>query len=146
MKVGKVLVVALLVGWSATTATQVYRWGNPLALWQQAIRVAPLKPRPWNNLGAQYVIRGQEPFAIQAFQTATRLAQHPRRSAMERAAGISVAQTNLALLEAQHGEFDRALARLAPVRNLYQFSEAIAAYEWISRQHTLTKQTTPGSR
>ena len=98
MKVGKVLVVALCLVWSVTTANQVFRWGHPLHLWKQAIEESPDKPRPWNNLGAQY------------------------------------------LLEAQHGEYDRALGRLTPVMHLYKLQETIAAHAWITRQKIIASQ------
>ena len=140
MKVGKVLVVALCLVWSVTTVNQVFRWGHPLHLWRQAIEEAPDKPRPWNNLGAHYLLDRAEYFAIECFQRSTRLAQHPHRSHNERASGISVAQTNLALLDAQRGEYDRALARLTPVMNLYKLQETIAAHAWITRQKTIASQ------
>ena len=140
MTVGKVLVVALCLVWSVTTVNQVFRWGHPLHLWRQAIEESPDKPRPWNNLGAPYLLARADPFAIHCFQRSTRLAQHPHRSHNERASGISVAQTNLALLEAQHGEYDRALARITPVMNLYRLQETIAAHAWITRQKIIASQ------
>jgi len=140
MIVGKVLVVALFLVWSVATVNQVFRWSHPLHLWRQAIEESPNKPRPWNNLGAHYLLDRAEYFAIECFQRSTRLAQHPNRSDSERASGISVAQTNLALLEAQHGEYDRALARLTPVMNLYKLQETIAAHAWITRQKIIASQ------
>ena len=140
MGVGKVLVVALFLVWSVATVNQVFRWSHPLHLWRQAIEASPDKPRPWNNLGAHYLLDRAEPFAIDCFQRSTRLAQHPHRSYNERASGISVAQTNLALLEAQHGEYDQALGRLTPVMNLYKFQETIAAHAWITRQKIIASQ------
>jgi hypothetical protein len=140
MTVGKLLVVTLFLVWSVTTVSQVFRWGHPLHLWRQAIEESPNKPRPWNNLGAHYLLDRAEYFAIECFQRSTRLAQHPDRSYSERASGISVAQTNLALLEAQRGEYDRALARLTPVMNLYKLQETIAAHAWITRQKTIASQ------
>jgi len=133
-------VVALFLVWSVTTVNQVFRWGHPLHLWRQAIEESPDKPRPWNNLGAYYLLDRAEPFAIDCFMRSTRLAQHPHRSYNERASGVSVAQTNLALLEAQHGEYDRALARLTPVMNLYRLQETIAAHAWITRQKIIASQ------
>ena len=75
MKAGKVLVVALCLVWSVTTVNQVFRWGHPLHLWRQAIEESPDKPRPWNNLGAHYLLDRAEPFAIHCFQRSTRLAR-----------------------------------------------------------------------
>lgn len=126
--------VALWLVWSVTTGVQVTRWGDPLALWLNATQQAPVKPRPLNNLGGQYVLRGRERDAIRSFELAIRLAEHPSRSVRERVISRSIAETNLALLEAFRGEPVAALMRLQRVIARDGLMDAVEVQRWIARQ------------
>lgn len=79
------LLLVAVVGsaWLVATASQVRVARDEVSVWQRAVTVAALKPRPWVNLGTQYVLRGDLVRAEDAYRVALRLAEV--RPAEERA-------------------------------------------------------------
>lgn len=109
VRIAAVVVVAVL--WTVITSQErVPLWTNEPALWVDAAAHAPLKPRPWINLGKQYVIDGDEALATEAYETGIRLAQAPGRSREEQIVGRAVGEINLALLQLQTGHVYEAVS------------------------------------
>lgn len=129
---------ALAVGGIAlilTTAAQIRRWGDEGRLWAVAVARAPLKPRPWVNLGGQQLRQGDAAGARQSWEVAALLAQDQRRPLAERVFGEGLAVANLALLLADAGDCAGALIRLREVRA--QRPVVRAAWEvetWVARR------------
>ena len=101
MRLALVAVVGIVM--VLTTAMRVPIWTDEQALWRDAVLKAPLKPRPWVNLGKQYHLRGQADLAEGAYQTAILVARQSERSRDEQTLGRGLAEANLALLWTAHG-------------------------------------------
>ena len=100
-----------------STATRVHVWSSERQLWVEAVRHSPEKPRPWINLGAEYGRDGAELLAAEAFQRAADLSLQPARLAVEGPMrGRHVALMNLAILRANAGRYDEALALIAEIQ------------------------------
>lgn len=106
------LALAGLLGLLALSSVQrVSVWGSEAALWDEAARHGPNKPRPWINLGAVYARHGETDRAIAAYRHAVALSRDPRRDRIEGPMrGRHVALLNVAVLLAQGGQYDAALA------------------------------------
>ena len=92
---------AVVVGltWSLLTADRARLWGtSERAVWADAVAKAPMKPRPWINLGREYARLGAEDLAREAYETASALSQDVRRPLTEQVYGFGFAEANLALL------------------------------------------------
>lgn len=115
IKLGLVVVGAWMV---LTTAGRVQVWSGPeRGLWHEAVAHSPQKPRPWVNLGNQYLADGADVLAAEAYTAAAALALAPQRARVEGPMrGRHVALLNLAILRAQHGRVAEALALTAEIQ------------------------------
>lgn len=137
--VAAVLMVVVGVALAASTTYRVHLWtdGERL-LWAEAVRRAPEKPRPWINLGNQYVNSGLDELAEDAYERATVLSENPSRLSDERAYGFSLAQANLAQLEMKHGDHAGGLRRLIRAEGRYHVTSVRKLLIWYERQSTST--------
>lgn len=109
-----VVVIALM---AVTTARRVQVWGSERLLWLEAVAHSPDKPRPWNNLGREYVSGRAELLAEEAFWEAARLADQPFRKHVEGPMrGRHTALLNLAILAANHKQYAKALALTSEIQ------------------------------
>lgn len=94
----------VLVGLALSTAARVALWSGPeVRLWQEATERAPLKVRPWVNLGNQYTAIGQFERAERAYLTAIDASHNPARGWDERIVGRALAEVNLGILDIRLG-------------------------------------------
>lgn len=71
----KTLVVVVVAGlWLVATTDQIRIGRDPLQVWTNAVQQAPLKPRPWVNLGSEYEARGASGLREYAYNQAMGLA------------------------------------------------------------------------
>ena len=97
LRLGRVFVLTVVASlWLVITGSRVRIWQDERALWEEAVRESPLKPRPWNNLGRQRVIHGEMRLATEAFNHAVVLAG--ARPPIEAGTARDVAQHNRAAL------------------------------------------------
>ena len=110
-------------------------WQDEQALWLEATRRSPAKPRPWVNLGNRWADRGRPDLAAAMYQRAQQVARDPRRTPYERAVTDALVTVNLAVLRDRRGETDAAVAMLDHL--LRQYPNFVAAADlrarWISR-------------
>lgn len=93
-----------------TTMTRIAVWsGDERGIWQEAVVRAPLKPRPWINLGRQHVIRGDRDLGRVAFEDGLLRALDPARPEAEQVFGRGLASVNLAVLRTEDGDHEGAL-------------------------------------
>lgn len=94
VRIGGAVVACVVLAW--LTAARVHVWGDERALWQEAVARAPLKPRPWINLGNQFRLRGSDGLAEYCYRQAIAVAVD--RPPVERDASTRIAEANLARL------------------------------------------------
>lgn len=99
MRIRTVGMGVLLALMAMGTHARVRVWSSELAVWTEAARVSPHKPRPFVNLGREYALIGDAERARRAYTHAERLADAPGRSWIERDATHAVVARNLTLLE-----------------------------------------------
>lgn len=104
-----VVVIAWAIACVRGTDGQVARFLDEPALWRNAARLAPGKPRPWVNLGVAYVTRGDTPAAELAFRNAIELSRNPRLTVVERYQARTLSSLNLALLRLNADDVDGAV-------------------------------------
>lgn len=146
----RVLVRALVVVWVvaalAATWTRAHLWTSEAALWADAARHAPWKPRPWVNLGRAYAINHDNDLAAHAYAEAMQLSMRPGRSKDEQIFGRGIAAANLAILRCQaYGDIEGAWAIVRPLMSRANYPDpsqpiAVALREvnlWLDqRAHT----------
>lgn len=116
------------------SAARVPVWSSDLSLWQDAHRKATSKARPLVNIGNVFAADGDLGIAAQFYEDAAAVAQHPSRAAHERRTGWAVAMTNLAVVQAQLGRRDEAIASIRSVRDRFpEFKAAAQIAEQIDR-------------
>ncbi|MBI4022413.1 MAG: tetratricopeptide repeat protein [Candidatus Andersenbacteria bacterium] len=98
-----VVIVALTVGTSVRNIT----WRDPVVLWSDAIRKAPAKARPHNNLGAVLLDRGEYAAARDHLETA-----------VESSPGFAAAHHNLGTALAMLGDLNAAARHYEEARAL----------------------------
>lgn len=104
------LIVVVVVLWAAITAHRVMVWTDERALWADAARKAPEKPRPWINLGNQYLHLGADSLAAITYQHAKGLALASGRSRSERIVGGALADVNLGIVRLRQGRRSEGLS------------------------------------
>ena len=96
------MAVALIV-LAGVLAVQTHRyaavWQSDLTLWAHAARMAPLKPRPWINLGTYWIQVGGIREARAAWQHAARLAQQASVPSWDQRVAARMARENLQALD-----------------------------------------------
>lgn len=102
-------VLALL---ALLTLSQNRVWTDDVRLWQNAARFAPLKPRPFINLGRALEAAGDDAGAEAAYLRAADLSYAQRKDSIPFAFAYSAAHTNLAHLYAKYGRYQVALYHL----------------------------------
>jgi len=65
--------LAVVFGLAVMTVTRNDLYGDQVSLWSDTVRKSPNKPRPHNNLGHAYALRGDWDRAIDEFRTAAQL-------------------------------------------------------------------------
>jgi hypothetical protein len=113
-----------------TTSVRARVWTDELALWQQAVTHSPEKPRAWANLAAQTARAGALPLAEQYYALADVKALAAGRSMAEQTIGHAILQTNLALFQADRGEYPEALARLAALST--KTADTLEVMAWLT--------------
>lgn len=109
MVAGAVMVLA--------TIGRVQIWRSGPAIWMDAVRHSPDKPRPWVHLGAQFARQDAPELAAWAFSQAVDLSRDPRRQRVEGPMRIRhVALVNLAIYHATAGRYDEALRLTAEIQ------------------------------
>lgn len=100
-------VIGVCVIWlgllACATHLRAQVWTSDGTLWEDAIQQAPLKPRPWINVGLAREQRGDWPGALAAYQTALALAPQPRLSPYQQRFSHVASLTNIARVLAQTG-------------------------------------------
>lgn len=124
-RIGLVCAVGMVL--AVLTAARVHVWGDERALWAEAVSRAPLKPRPWVNLGRQYQLHGQALLAADAYREALRVAQRPGRAMDERIATEAIALINLSVLRS-----DRGLA-VSAMQLLGREPDVVLRHAWVTR-------------
>lgn len=94
-----IMLLALLLTYTWQTHQYVRVWQSDLTLWTHAARVAPLKPRPYVNLGVALILAGQFGAARAAFEHAEAVAQLPHVPVWDRQDAQRAAAANLRALE-----------------------------------------------
>ena len=94
---------------ATVTYQQNFVWTNEIALWDQAVRRAPTKPRPLINLARVLEAKHFDDAAVSLSLRAIEAARDRRRSPYQRAYSRAAALTNLGHLYAKHGETKRAM-------------------------------------
>lgn len=89
----KAIVAVVVLAWVAITAARVHVYGDERLVWMEAVQQAPLKPRPWINLGRQFALVGADHIAEQYYGRAMSLAT--ARPELERQRSITLAQANV---------------------------------------------------
>lgn len=132
-RLGLVLFV-LVVGlrWGLTTSSQVALWTDERAIWAEAVRLAPNKPRPWVNLGRQYDFTGDQGLAEMAYLRAIDLAASPLRSPDEQRFGRAFAMANLAIHAYKRGDRTLAMDLTGPVAS--GVPDVARLHLWLSQQ------------
>ena len=128
-----ILAVGLLWGLTAAQRTD-HVWIDERSVWTDAVQQSPKKPRPWVNLGNQYTHHREYDLAADAYRTASALATHPARSLEERTQGWAVAETNLAMLQAQGGDIAGAWARVSDISNRVHSAKVRQVERWLAKQ------------
>lgn len=109
----------LLGGWlvilAGVTSQQVRVWESEQSLWTQAVAWAPLKPRPHLNLGRAFDVSGGTERAEREYLLTTSLAMNPRREPRMQLFARVAAETNLAHLRMQRGQWATAMRILDQV-------------------------------
>lgn len=95
------LIVAL--GLAGLTASRVRVWHDELTLWTDATQKAPLRPRPWVNLGRAQQLTGDLFAANQSYHRAIALSFDPRRQRGASLYAELAAETDLASLMLEQG-------------------------------------------
>ena len=109
--IGRWVVILIGIWWVLTTATRVEVWGDEPAVWAEAVAHSPAKPRPWINYGR---MRPTLEAQAEAFTRARQLA--PGRAWLEGPMrGGDVATLDLAIVRAEQGRYDEALALTATI-------------------------------
>ena len=94
----------LLALLAVLTFAQNRLWTDEVRLWQNAVQFAPVKPRPYINLGRALEAVGNDRGAFVAYQRAVDLSDVHRQDSLMWAFAHAAAQTNLAHLYAKHGQ------------------------------------------
>lgn len=94
----------LLALLAALTFAQNGVWADEARLWRNAARYAPLKPRPFINLGRALEASGDDLGAKLAYERAVDLSYERRHESLTFAFAHAAAQTNLAHLYAKHDQ------------------------------------------
>lgn len=115
MRHGRVVAACWLLGLAVVTHVRAQVWTDEKALWAAAVAHSPEKPRPWINLGQQYVRGGAPGMAVDAFAWGSELSRRPGRTQDEQTRGWAIAETNLALLAFNRGDRVEARYRLHTV-------------------------------
>lgn len=91
----------LLVGavLALISSARVDVWRDERAVWLEAVRMSPEKPRPWTNLGRQHALAGNLGAARIALERAVELSYVWTRPLDERRDGRRIALVNLGRLE-----------------------------------------------
>lgn len=105
----------VLIGLALLTQARVVVWQSEIALWEEAARRSPQKPRVQLNLGRAYALVGRNDDALQAFARAKVVSADPRRTEAEWRNGPNFADVNTALLQLALGQYDEAKRRLREV-------------------------------
>ena len=99
MRVARALVLAcpfVLLAWQVVqTAWYLPVWRSDLTLWAHAVEMAPDKPRPRTNYGAQLLKAGRIDAGIAQWQRAAILAQQPHVPSWDRARTQQTLATNV---------------------------------------------------
>jgi len=113
-------VVGLL--WGLTTAARVQVWGDEGAIWAEATRVSPQKPRGWVNLGIARHQRGDVDGAEAAYRQAVRVAWSRPPDEQRIARGLALVNWGLLRIETDLPSGMRMIqaARLSRVREVEQ--------------------------
>lgn len=132
--IGVVLVLGLGLAWSDITMRRVQLWGDPLALWLDAVEQAPAKPRPRINLGNQYGRLGRPVAAAQSYRHALTLAAAPARTRDELVYGTAIAEASLALRRAERGDVTDALRHFVNVLHRFGLKDIDGVRAWLERR------------
>lgn len=108
--------VVIVVGMIMATASRARIWSGPArGLWTEAVSHSPEKPRPWINL-AQTSHEGDR-LAIKRLEHAIALSLTPARQRLEGPMRVTDhVRLNLAILHAQAGRYEEALALTAIIQ------------------------------
>lgn len=93
LRFAALIVLGALLALSTSARASV--WSDERRIWQEAVAVSPLKPRPWVNLGRQFALQGADGLAADCFRRAVALSAAPGRPLEERRDGVRIAQANL---------------------------------------------------
>ncbi len=118
-----VLMIVLLLTWfSYLTYTRNSLWNNPIALYQEEIRLSPNKERVWAALGKYYLKQKQYNKALQSYGKALNLARNGKTLNV---LPTTLLNTYFALLYSN--QFDKAvyIESLIPLDKLTQHDKAI---------------------
>ena len=118
-------VLLAVLGLSLATFARAQTWQNELALWTDAVKVSPHKPRPFINLGLALEQAKDWDGALQAHQTAFALAFQPRLSLYQQRFSQVASETNIARILAQTGhevEAERMLTDIVRRHPAFSFS------------------------
>ena len=111
--IGACLAWILVLG--GATYERASIWASDLALWTDATRQSPQKPRPFINLGLAREQAGDWPGAIRAQQAALALSFQPRLSQYQQKFSRIASETNIARILALTGQEEAALRILDDV-------------------------------
>lgn len=98
MTIRAALFIVLLVAYSLQTHRYARVFQSDLDLWGQAVRMAPLKSRPWINYGLALARIGAFDAAAAAFRSARIVADLPHVPAWDRREAIEASERNLRVL------------------------------------------------
>jgi tetratricopeptide (TPR) repeat protein len=97
------LVLLWLVSVPVLTWQRVHVWQSEKALWAEALRASPLKPRPWINYGRTVELAGDLDGAERAYREAISLSFDPRRHPLQQRFAMVAAETNIAHVYMKRG-------------------------------------------
>lgn len=103
--------VPLLLG--CATWRRNEQWRDPIAFWQDNVRLAPTKARAWGNLGKSLVLAGRPEEGMQALRESLRLRSLPST----RDENLTYDVVNLAEAMRQLGRIDEGLALIEDALN-----------------------------
>jgi hypothetical protein len=109
--IGTALVIFCVVGSFERNTV----WKTEVSLWTDVVAKSPNKYRPHMHLASGYQVEERYPDAIREFQASERLAQSRDLPEEERMRVRQMAETSVAVLLIQMGEFDRAVEVATPV-------------------------------
>ncbi len=105
----RIAIATWLLGLAVTTSIRARVWRSDQALWSDAVAKAPDKPRPVLNDGRAHELAGDVTYAETAYRRALSLSFDERRSAYVRRFTRAAAETNLAHLRMNRGEWASAM-------------------------------------